>query len=267
VRRRAFAREPIARRSGLSPGAFDRDFVRLGRPVLLEGLVRDWTRLGWDVSVWAERWPSRQITVEEVSSGDPYDIFSQFLHQLTLADLVRRYERDTPATYPSLACDPRLELPEILEETKVPEVLGARRVEWTLFGGRDPIVLVHYHSAVHVLLCQVRSPKRVLLFCPEDGRYLYPHGVDTEHYSKSRVDPAAPDLARFPEFRRARPLDVFLEPGDALFIPVHWWHWTAASGPAISAAVSWRARFFDYSFPNPYVRNLIAKRLRKARES
>src|SRR5262249_13880508 len=151
---------------------------------------------------------SRPITVEEVSSGDPYDIFSQFLHQLTLADLVRRYERDMQATYPSLACDPRLELPEILEETKVPEVLGGRRVDWTLFGGRDPIVLVHYHSAVHVLLCQVRSPKRVLLFCPEDGRYLYPHGVDTEHYSKSRVDPSAPDLARFPEFRRARPLEV-----------------------------------------------------------
>jgi ribosomal protein L16 Arg81 hydroxylase len=38
------------------------------------------------------------------------------------------------------------------------------------------------------------------------------------------------DYRRFPLARRLSPIDVVLEPGDALYLPVYRAHWTAASG-------------------------------------
>ena len=43
-----------------------------------------------------------------------------------------------------------------------------------------------------------------------------------DNFSPLRV--GRPDLARYPNFNRTRPLTVTLEAGDALFIPALWWH-------------------------------------------
>merc|ERR1719171_3281927 len=38
------------------------------------------------------------------------------------------------------------------------------------------------------------------------------------------VDVHHPDLAAFPEFKKAEGFEVTLEPGDLLFFPSMWWH-------------------------------------------
>jgi ribosomal protein L16 Arg81 hydroxylase len=38
------------------------------------------------------------------------------------------------------------------------------------------------------------------------------------------VDPARPDLRQFPAYRDANALEVVLQPGEALFLPMGWWH-------------------------------------------
>ena len=50
------------------------------------------------------------------------------------------------------------------------------------------------------------------------------------------VDPEAPDLDAFPAFRDVLVQDVVLGPGDALFIPVGWWHHVRALSASISLA-------------------------------
>jgi len=39
------------------------------------------------------------------------------------------------------------------------------------------------------------------------------------------VDAEKPDLKRFPAFARAAGVEAVLEPGDALFLPCHWYHY------------------------------------------
>jgi hypothetical protein len=67
----------------------------------------------------------------------------------------------------------------------------------------------------------------------------------------SRVDYRTPDHERFPRFKRAIPLELILEPGEILFIPVHWWHVTSVSGITVSVTALWRARLSSYTFPAP----------------
>jgi hypothetical protein len=50
----------------------------------------------------------------------------------------------------------------------------------------------------------------------------------------SSVDVEHPDLARFPNFAKARHMDAILGPGDALFLPKGWWHYVRALTPSFS---------------------------------
>ena len=54
----------------------------------------------------------------------------------------------------------------------------------------------------------------------------------------SAVDPEHVDLARYPAFAGATVLDIEVEPGDLLFLPVGWWHWVRALDVSISATFS-----------------------------
>jgi hypothetical protein len=60
------------------------------------------------------------------------------------------------------------------------------------------------------------------------------------------VDPAAPDLEQFPRFSGVTPIEVVVGPGQALFIPVGWWHRVEALDTSISLS------FTNFVFPNDY---------------
>lgn len=92
----------------------------------------------------------------------------------------------------------------------------------------------------HNLLCQVVGAKAVRLFSPEQTPCLYPHrGL---MHNNSRVDPKAPDLARFPLFAQARPLHCVLGEGEMLYIPPLWWHHIESLSVSFSVSFWWGRR-------------------------
>lgn len=257
----------IPRIDPVSPEAFERDYVRTGTPVAFRGLVANWPTSSWDVRSWAERWPTRSVTVDEFPGAET----GRFLPSsvpMALPDFARRVapesaSRERPS--PVLCSNARNELPELLQENPTPAMLGRRNFFWILFGGRDPIIHGHYHSRDNVVMCQVRGEKRGVLYAPGDTSRLYPHPVCSTQYNVARVNMQAPDLTKFPKFPGARPYEVFLEPGDALFIPVHWWHSTRGFGTSLSATIAWSASLREHHFPQPGIRNLVASALTRAR--
>jgi hypothetical protein len=69
----------------------------------------------------------------------------------------------------------------------------------------------------------------------------------------SLVDPDAPDLDRFPRFAEAAKLgqSATLEPGDAIYIPFHWWHAVESLDP-INAFVNYWWNPAPAGMGNPY---------------
>jgi len=74
----------------------------------------------------------------------------------------------------------------------------------------------------------VAGRRRFTLFPPEQivNLYVGPFELTPAGTPISLVNPCAPDLERFPRFAEAMTtaLTAELEPGDAIYIPFHWWH-------------------------------------------
>lgn len=82
----------------------------------------------------------------------------------------------------------------------------------------------HYHPGSEALMCQVRGRKQVLLLPPT-------HDVWRRLASALSTCPHSYDIepGQFPELEALEPTSVWVEEGDALYIPTWWWH--AVEGP------------------------------------
>jgi len=96
-----------------------------------------------------------------------------------------------------------------------------------LWVGNEGIVNTHYDGSDNVA-CVVAGRRRFVLFPPEQTANLYPGPLNFTPAGAptSLVDINAPDLERYPQYKDAlaRAYSVELEPGDAIFIPMLWWH-------------------------------------------
>jgi hypothetical protein len=100
-------------------------------------------------------------------------------------------------------------------------------VEPRLWIGNEGIVSAHYDGSDN-MACVVAGRRRFVLFPPQQTANLYPGPLNFTPAGAptSLVDLNNPDFARFPLYKRAldEAYSVELGPGDALFIPMLWWH-------------------------------------------
>jgi len=72
-------------------------------------------------------------------------------------------------------------------------------------------------------LYQIMGRKKVLMFAPDQAKYLYPMKT-YNNYQPCWVKPEELDLAIFPLFANSKPIEVILEPGEILVQPAGWFH-------------------------------------------
>jgi len=98
-----------------------------------------------------------------------------------------------------------------------------------------------HHETSNILLAQVAGRKRYRLIPSSQWQYVYnSQGVFSE------VDCENPDLNRYPKFRDANTIDIVVDPGEVLFMPVGWWHHVRALD------VSMTVSFTNFVFPNHF---------------
>ncbi|WP_152997859.1 cupin-like domain-containing protein [Sphingomonas sp. HT-1] len=116
-------------------------------------------------------------------------------------------------------------LPGFEEENRI-DLLDAAALP-RLWLGNAARVAAHYDLMENIGIV-VAGRRRFTLFPPDQVSNLYmgPLEITPAGTPISLVDLAAPDLERFPRFAEAaRHAQVAeLAPGDAIYIPFHWWH-------------------------------------------
>ena len=210
-------------------------------PLVFRGFVADWPARNLDFPRIVGWWPKRSVRAAQ-TAADGFTV-----HELRLSpdDIVQQLEGKLEASRnipPDWRFDVVGEVPELAAECPPPRIYHGR-LQYQIFMGRDTVTRTHYHAFHHALICQVHGDKRVRLCSPDDSRFLYAHAVYRRQFEVSRVDPASPDVEMFPKFSSAKPLEALLRPGDALFIPLRWWHAAFGVGSTMSASLFWKAHW------------------------
>ncbi|MCA9789757.1 MAG: cupin-like domain-containing protein [Cyanobacteria bacterium HKST-UBA05] len=95
------------------------------------------------------------------------------------------------------------------------------------------------------LLTQVVGRKRVLLAPPHHIHHMYM----MENHFASEIDVDRLDAYRHQLYcQKVQPVEVVLEPGDAVFLPATWWHYVEALDESISLTFANFKWFNDYQW-------------------
>jgi hypothetical protein len=239
--------------------------VRAGTPFVVPGFARGWPACA--------RWTPEYLVA---ACGDRPIPVSHYPDGVTLAGKVKMTVRDYLA---ALAAGPdgwkhhymeAVELSELSDElyrdTPIPADLdGLPGTSDTVFFGRNTGSCCHIHAHEEAVVFQLMGTKVFTLYPPDDVRRLYFEPVSRD-YRRSRVEFPDVDYSRFPLARRLTRIDVALEPGDVLYLPVHWAHWTSATGFTFTLTRFFQARLRHYRFPSPGVRCVLGRLIRYVRD-
>jgi ribosomal protein L16 Arg81 hydroxylase len=229
----------VPRRAHLSPAEFFTDYYRRNQPVVIEGLLEDWPAL----SRWTPAWMAEhfgQEPVEVMAGRDEQELpdlhANRLRREVPLRELLTRFQGE-PTNDMYLVARNSLLLREsfrpLLDDLRAPagyiqpDLHGPDRVHLWL-GPAGTLSNLH-HDHLNVLFCQVWGRKRVWLAPSWETPWM----ANARGYY-SAVDVRAPDLDRFPDFARVAVREVVVGPGDALLIPVGWWHALLALEPSLS---------------------------------
>ena len=218
-------------RRRISSTEFYRDFFFNNRPVVLKGLMDDWSAVDrWTPEYFKSRYGHAVVEVMVGRDDDPeYDLnFVSHRANMSMADYVDRITSTESGNDCYLvARNHVLNIPEMASlSADFRNPAGFLNPDST----EDPYVrfwlgpagtLTPFHcDDCNIMFGQVTGRKRVRLVPP----YFYPSLYNTTEYSSS-VDLDNIDLASFPAMEGVPILEVVLEPGEFLFIPIGWWHW------------------------------------------
>jgi hypothetical protein len=238
------APRPIADYEGVDRDRFLEDIRPAGQPAVLRGLAQGWP------AVAAARDSDEALVayMKRFAAGGPVtaivgapEIAGRFFYSddmrglnfrkgaSTLAALLDGLLKNRAAPDPHAVAIQSETIPQLMpgfERENATDLVGAEVAPRAWIGNRIRVA-PHYDLKENVGVV-VAGRRRFTVFPPEQLPNLYPGPFELTPAGTpiSLVDLAAPDLARFPRFAEAAAaaLTATLEPGDAIYLPFHWWH-------------------------------------------
>lgn len=238
------APEPMREVEGLDRAQLDAEIRPTRQPVVVRGLGRHWPAVeaGRTSAEAAVAYLKRFSGPRPVPAllGPP-EIEGRFFYtpdlkalnfqkgETPLNPLLDRLLRDQRTERPFAmavqSCPIRDMLPGFMEENGIDLLDPA--VAPRMWLGNAIRVMPHYDLMENIGIV-VTGRRRFTVFPPEQIANLYPGPFELTPAGTpiSLVDPGAPDLDRYPRFEEAmrHAQAAVLEPGDAIYLPYHWWH-------------------------------------------
>ncbi|MGB3534886.1 MAG: cupin-like domain-containing protein [Microcoleaceae cyanobacterium] len=241
----------IPRIHSLSRQEFLEYYYAKNTPVILTGAMQKWAALHlWNPDYLQQHYGNAPVEIQAERNQDPEYEINLEKHRKTV--LLKEYidwikQAGSSNDYYMVANNGNLDREEmkgLLNDIDIfpdylnPDEKKGRIFFW--FGPEGTITPLH-HDPVNLMLAQVMGRKKIKLFPPQQTPFLYNQvGVF------SKVDPENSDPVKYPLFKQAKPIEVILEPGEVIFIPVGWWHHVRSLDLSISIS------FTNFMFPNHY---------------
>ncbi|MGB8420717.1 Stf0 family sulfotransferase [Paraburkholderia sp.] len=241
----------IERRTVIAADEFRDRYYAANRPVVIQNLMSEWRA----IARWTPEYLKRTVgnrNVEVMTGRDANPKCEMNAHrnrtEVPFDDYVDMvFSGKVTNDYYMVPNNRFLQKPEaqplLRDFAAFPQYLrstnnGAGCFLW--FGPAGTVTPLH-HDTSNILLAQVVGRKRYRIIPAAQWQYIYNStGVFSD------VDCERPDLVQFPKFRHATVIDLVVQPGEVLFMPVGWWHHVRALD------VSMTISFTNFIFPNNF---------------
>ncbi|MGB0805060.1 MAG: cupin-like domain-containing protein [Salibacteraceae bacterium] len=230
--------------SELTVEDFKKKYLIPQKPVLIKGLAKQqpagekWT-IDWfkqemgDLNVGVFDDNIEAHTYSTTVNPDFKIPFREFLDLIT---------KDEPTSIRMFRYDLYKHFPMLKKDFSCPKYINRGLMKtfgFMFLGGKDTGVRLHYDvDNSNVLLTQIYGRKRVVLFAPDQSKYLYQVPYNTH----SLADLDDPDFKKWPGLEKAKGYEVIQEAGDGIFMPSGYWHYNTYLNGGISVSYRMLAR-------------------------
>lgn len=225
---------------------FREHYLEPGKPVILTGITESWPASSkWTDEYLVDIAADRALNVTQMSDGNYVESTNVDLNLGEYIDALKSASENGERLY--LAELPIEDyLPELLDDIVIPAYFD--RTESSpkcfLYMGQSVFSQLHYHIFGSALLSPLRGYKKVRLIAPDQSRYLYKYPWYSDNGNMSKTTSLEPDPHTFPEFSKARFIDLELKAGESLFIPIYWWHAITNEAFNIAVVIFWGEKLF-----------------------
>ena len=222
----------------IDKATFQKKYFKPQKPLLIKNFAKQWDAYDkWNLDYIKERAGEQIVPIYDNKPADTNKSSDAPATHMKMKDYI-----DTIKSKPS---DLRIffyiitdKLPELLNNFTYPD-LGIKffkRIPTLFFGGSEAHVLMHYDvdlgDFVHI---HFGGKKRILLFPQSESAKLY--RVPLSVHTIEDIDYENPDYEKYPALKQAKGYEVFMEHGDALYIPGAWWHFNRYLEPGFSLSL------------------------------
>lgn len=246
----------VDKRAELSEAEFAERYVRGCRPVVLTGHTHDWPAMRtWSPADLKRRLGHLEVDIQaERNADDAYEEnklllrrrvnLGVFVDQVLQGGVTNDYYLTANSEVlrrPEFASllDDIGTLPPLADRAQLAE----RSSFW--FGPAGTVTPLH-HDTLMLFHTQVVGRKRWRFVSPLEWPRLY-----NARHVFSEVDLERPDSVRFPAFAEATVLEVVVEPGETMFLPLGWWHQVTALDVSLSFSYSCLSVENQFDYPDP----------------
>ncbi|MDZ8184110.1 MAG: cupin-like domain-containing protein [Nostoc sp. ChiSLP02] len=234
----------IERRYKLSSEEFKNNYVELGKPVIISGVISNWSGFeNWSLKYFKKISPSLNIYAKKFSNKE---IQICRLTMKKYIELIEDYEKDSDNhPLPPYCHDLPLFslLPSLIEDVKPFPVEYLPKWYWYkwwrycqfFLGSSNSITPLHFDCLLtNNLFFQIVGRKQFTILLPEDAKYCYRQG-----WRWFLVNPENPDFNKYPEYKKARPIKFIVNPGEILYMPPGTLHHVRSLDMSISFNIDW----------------------------
>jgi hypothetical protein len=194
--------------------------IAAGKPMIITDLSPQTRQSNWSLDRLVQEYGSVPLRVR---SADQKETVAEFIDRVKSADLIHDKIIEGHTKAYTEGCF----LPEPMHKNFVPNHFTRDDyIDPQIWLGSVPVNVPAsslHHDPLDGFLYQVMGRKKILLYAPDQAPYLYPMKA-YNNYQPCWVKPETPDYDRFPQFARAKGIEVTLKPGELLVQPAGWFH-------------------------------------------
>jgi hypothetical protein len=246
----------IEKRPDLPPGEFIERYVRGSRPVVLTGVTADWPAMKhWSPSYLKQHFGHLSVEIQCRRNSDARYEENKLEHRemQRFGDFIDRVRAGGPTNDYYMTANNEVlrqpgfapllndigRLPSICDRTQ----LSSLSSFW--FGPAGTVTPLH-HDTLMLFHTQIVGRKRWRFISPLETPKLYNFsGVF------SPIDMDRPDFARYPAFADVKVIEVVVEPGETVFLPLGWWHQVTSLDVSVSFSYSNLIVPNQFNYTNP----------------